>query len=679
MIPYALGLGALMGALTQLSPWWFLGLLGGLLLPHRARWAGLAAYGLVVLHLSLLQDPWRDQIGAWVRLEGHLHEGFLHTPKGRVYVRHFPPLKEGRYVLEGHLLRPQGRRNPGGFDQGTWLRGLGVSAVLQARKVVRFEPARREPRDWFRQQLTVGLSPPAAALVAALTLGERRDLGSTYEEFQRAGLAHALALSGLHVGILAAFFVLVLYRLGPWRYLAALGLLLFYLWLVGPQPSLVRAVIMAGVVLVGLFLGRGKAGLLPALALALFIHLSLEPHVIFSLSAQLSYLAVLGIALVLPRLPRLSGWRQWLWASLSITLAAQVLILPLLLHHFHQLPLISPLANLLVLPLLNLLVPLGFLKLLTGSLLAAPTEALSNLTLGLVGWLSEGPQLRWGEIGPVGFALYYLGILPLVLGLYGKVQWPKALGLAATTALVSLASQYPSRAELWQLDVGQGDATLVRLPGGVEVLVDGGRGWAYPTLARALRALGVDEIDLLVATHPDGDHVEALLQVIQNFPVGLLVMGPKAAGNPLDEALRKTAQSHRVPILEAKAGTHLSIARAHLRFLGPQGDEVEDNQRSLVFILQYGQRKVLFTGDAPTSSEARWPAEEVDILKVGHHGSESSTGEALLAAFQPKIALIGVGNNPYGHPTRAVLERLHRHGVKIRRTDLEGAIRIELR
>ncbi|RIH85226.1 ComE operon protein 3 [Meiothermus luteus] len=678
-MPYALGLGALLGALTQLSPWWFLGLLAGLLFPHGARWTGLAAYGLVALHLNLLQDPWKEQIGQWVRLEGRLQEGFLHTPKGKVYVRHFPPLKEGYYVLEGHLLRPQGRRNPGGFDQRTWLRGLGVSAVLQARRVVRFEPPRREPRDWLRGQLTAGLSPPAAALVAALTLGERRDLGSTYEEFQRAGLAHALALSGLHVGILAAFFVLVLYGLGPWRYLTALGLLLVYLWLVGPQPSLVRAVIMAGLVLLGLFLGRGRVGLLPALALALFTHLSLEPYAIFSLSAQLSYLAVLGIALVLPHLPRLSGWRQWLWASLSITLAAQALILPLLLHQFHQLPLVSPLANLLVLPLLNLLVPLGFLKLLAGSLLAGPTEALSNLTLGLVGWLSKGPQLRWGEITPVGFALYYLGILPLLLGLYGKVRWPNALGLTATAALVSLASQYPSRAELWQLDVGQGDATLVRLPGRVEILVDGGRGWAYPNLERALRALGVDDIDLLVATHPDGDHVEALLQVVQNFPVGLLVTGPRATGNPLDEALRRTAQLRNIPILEAGAGTQLSVARAHLRFLGPQGDETEDNQRSLVFILQYGQKKALFTGDAPASSEARWPAEKVDILKVAHHGSESSTSETLLVAFQPNTALIGVGNNPYGHPSRAVLERLHRYGVEIRRTDLEGAIRINLR
>ncbi len=678
MMPYALGLGALLGALTQLTPWTFLGLLGGLWLPHGARWLGLGAYGLVWLHLNLAPDPWAGQIGQWVRLEGRLQEGFLHTPQGRVYVRYFPRLQDGFYVLEGHLLRPEGRRNPGGFDQRAWLQSQGVSAVLQARQVVRFEPPPPDVRNHLRRQLQSGLSPSAAALVAALTLGERRELGETYTEFQRAGLAHALALSGLHVGILAGFFLLALFWLGRGRYLVALLLLLLYLWLVGPHPSLVRAVTMGGVVLLGLFLGKGRAAVLPTLALTLFLHLTLEPRAILSLSAQLSYLAVLGMALVLPQLPRLSGWKNWLWASLSVTLAAQVLILPLLLHHFHQLPLLSPLTNLLVLPLLSLLVPLGFLKLLLGQLLALPVEWLSQLTLGLVSWLSLGPQLRWGEIAPAGFALYYLGLLPLLAALYGRTPWLRAGTLSATAALAALLPGLWPRAELWQLDVGQGDATLVRLPGRVEILIDGGRDWAYPRLERALHALGVDEIDLVVATHPDADHIQALPQVLRNFPVGRLITGPRKRGDSLDDALHQAARRHGVPVTQAQAGTVVQVRGARLRFLGPWGDELEDNARSLVFVLEYKGFKALFTGDAPVQAEATWPVEKVHLLKVGHHGSETSTSPSLLQNFQPQMALIGVGNNPYGHPSRAVLERLAQYGVTIHRTDLEGAIQVRL-
>lgn len=678
MIPLALGMGALLGALSQLTPLAFLGLLGGLWLPQVARWLGLLAYLLVVLHLGWAKDPWTSQIGQWVRLEGTLREGFLHTPQGRVYVQYFPRLQDGVYVLEGHLLRPSVKRNPGGFDQQTWLRGLGVTAVLRVGRVLHYAPLLNDPSQPLKKQLLAGLSPPVAALVFALTLGERRDLGEAYQEFQRAGLAHALALSGLHVGILSGFFVLLFYWLGAWRYLATIVLLLLYLWLVGPQPSLVRAVIMASLVLLGLFIGRGRVALLPALALALFVQLVLEPHIIFSLSAQLSYLAVLGMALVLPRMPRLEGWKQWVWSSVAVTLAAQLLILPLILHHFHQLPLVSPLANLLVLPLLSIIVPLGFLKLLLGGLLAVPTEVLGSLVLKLVGWLSNGPILHWGEIAPQGFALYYLGVFPLLLGWHGYLRWPHAGGLAAAAALASLISQFSPRAELWQLDVGQGDAVLVRLPGRVEILVDGGRDWAYPRLERALRALAVDDLDLIIATHPDGDHVGALPRIIENFPVGTLVSGPRAPGNALDDALHQSAQLRRVPVLLAGAGTQLRLAGARLQFLGPQGLEVEDNARSLVFILEYKGRKVLFTGDAPASAEVGWQAQPVDILKLGHHGAETSTSIHLLQNFQPKIALIGVGNNPYGHPSGVVLERLRQYGLQIRRTDIEGAIRIPL-
>jgi len=690
MIPYALGLGALLGALTQLTPWAFVGLLGGLGLPHKARWFGLLAYIAVALHLGLIKDPWASQIGQWVQLEGRVQGNILYTPQGRLYIQAYPKLQEGVYRLEGRLLAPEGRRNPGGFDQATWLKGQNVRAVLQVGQVVSFEPEPPGVRRWFQNQLVAGLSPTAAALAGAMTLGERRDLGETYGEFQRAGLAHALALSGLNVAILAGFFVVLLYWLGHWRYLATLGILLLYLVLVGPQPSLVRAVIMSGLMLVGLFWGKGKAEVLPALSLALFAHLLLEPYAIFSISFQLSYLAVLGMALVLPRLSRLDflnkitppaikpfeGWINWIWTAFAVTFAAQVLLLPLLLHSFNQLPLISPISNLLVLPFLNLLVPLGFLKLMLGNLLAWPVEILSQITLKLVGWLSDGPQLQWGEISPVGFTLYFLGILPLLAALYDKVRWKQALLLSSTAVLASLLPLSFQKAEIWQLDVGQGDASLIRLPGNVEILVDGGREWAYSRLEGALKALNVDDLDLVVVTHADADHIEALPRLMGSIPVGTLIAGPRLKGDALDDTLRQTAEDQGVKVIQMGAGGSLDLAGAKLRFLNPIGSEASDNDRSLVFVLEYQGRKALFAGDAPLASEALWTPERVNVLKVGHHGSRTSTGDSLLQGFRPQVALIGVGNNTYGHPAREALQRLNQYGVQIRRTDLEGAIRI---
>jgi competence protein ComEC len=402
-----------------------------------------------------------------------------------------------------------------------------------------------------------------------MTLGERRDLGETYGEFQRAGLAHALALSGLNMAILAGFFVMVLYRLRHWRYLATLGILLVCLLLVGPQPSLVRAVMMSGLVLVGLFWGKGRVEVLPALSLALFAHLLLEPYAVFSISFQLWYLAVLGMAVVLPRLPKLEslgriakflgrpaslkpleGWKNWVWTAFTVTLAAQIFLLPLLLYSFHQLPILSPISNLLVLPFLNLLVPLGFLKLVMGNLLAWPVEILNQIALMLVGWMSHGPQMKWGEISPVGFALYFLGILPFLAALYQKIGWSKAGLLSATAVLASLLPLPFQKAEIWQLDVGQGDASLIRLPGNVEILVDGGREWAYSRLEGALKALNVDDLDLVIATEADADHIQALPELMGNIPVHTLITGPRVKGDPLDDALHQAAEDHQVQVIQ---------------------------------------------------------------------------------------------------------------------------------
>lgn len=679
MIPHALGLGALAGSLTQVGPLAYLSLLLVGWLPKPERWAFAGAFGLLCLRLLLPSDPWAGQIGSRVELEGVVREGFLSTPQGRVYVRHFPLLKDGRYRLGGVLQRPQGRRNPGGFDQALWLRGVGVGAVLKVERVLWSQPLPRGPRDALRARLEAGLSPTVAALAAALTLGERRDLGETYGEFQRSGLAHALALSGLNVAILTGFLVLLLSFAGPYRYLGALAILLAYLWLVGPSPSLVRAEIMAALVLVALFLGKGRLDVLAALGWAVALHLLWQPSAIYSLSFQLSYLAVLGMALVLPKLPRPSGLKGWLLAGFVVTFAAQLLLLPLLLHHFHSLPLLSPIANLLVLPLLNLLVPLGFVKMFLGSWLAWPFEWLGRLTLELVALFARGPQLFWGEISPVGFALYYLGITPLLAALYGHISWRRGVVLAGSAALASSLSLLAPAAEYWQLDVGQGDSALVRLPGGVEILVDGGREWAGRRVVGALRALGVDDLELVVATHPDADHIGGLSEVLESVGVGALVTGPPQPQDAQERQLRAVAQARGIRVIEAGAGSVLEVGQARLRFLGPSHNSAQDNARSLAFVLEWRNRRILFTGDAPISEERHWEARPIDILKVGHHGSASSTGEELLEGFRPRLALIGVGANVYGHPTPAVLERLHRHGVAVRRTDLEGAIRVPLR
>ncbi|ADR37691.1 DNA internalization-related competence protein ComEC/Rec2 [Oceanithermus profundus DSM 14977] len=681
MTPYAFAAGALLAALA--GPWAALGLLALPALPRSARGPLALGLGLVLLRIWTLGDPWAGRLGERVVLEGALRGGVLRTAPGPLYLRTYPPPADGWVRVEGRVARPEGARLPGGFDRRAWLRGLGVQAELREVRLLEHRPPPPGLRDPVRANLLRGLGPEAAGLARALTLGERAALGDDVQAFRRAGLAHALALSGLHVGILAGFFVLLAAPLGRGRYLAALALLLGYLALVGPSPSLVRAALMAGVWLLARAAGLVEVPLASLLALALGAQLVLTPYAAASLSFQLSYLAVLGIALALPLLPQQPRWKAGLFGGLGLTLAAQAATLPLVLDRFGYLPLASPLANLVLLPLVGLLVPLGFLKAalpaLSG-LLAAPFNLTAELLLGGVRLFAQVPGLHWGALDAGGYALYYLALAPLVLAGYRLLRPRTALALAAAAALVAAATADRVRPDVWFLDVGQGDAALVRLPGGVEILVDAGHAWDARGLARALAALGVDDLDLAVGTHPDADHTGGLPGLLELVPVGRLALGPPKPTDPLDARLRAAARARGVPVVNVSRGEVLRLGGAELRFLHPPAAAPgKDNDRSLVFVLEYRGRRLLFTGDAPARHALAWPPERVDVLKVAHHGAADGTSEALLRRFRPRIAWIGVGPNAFGHPDPGVLRRLAAWNVRVLRADRDGSVRLPLR
>lgn len=661
-----LGLGGLLGAWGLLEPW-ALGLALPLLPLFRLPLLlGLALVGLRALLFPLPEPPPSTRLSGEFRVEG----GFTTWEGHRLFVRHYPPLEDGHYRLRGYLAPPEGKRNPGDLDQRAWLLAQGVRGVFHVERAEALAPL-PDPRAPLRARLAQGLSPPAKEVAEGLVLGEKAGLEEIYARFQRSGLAHLLALSGLHVGFLVGS-LLLLYPLGRWRYLLALCLLPLYLWLAGPSPSLVRASLMAGLSLLGLFLGLGGAGVLQGLGLALFLQLLLRPESLLSLAFQLSHLAVLGIALVLPALGRPQGVFGYLLGGLAASLAAQAFLLPLLLDRFGFFPLLSPLTNLLALPLVALLVPLGFAKLLLGGLLAPLVEPLVRGLLFLAEVGSQGPLLRWGEIGPPGFALYYLGLLPLLLALHRLLSPRKALLLSGLPALLGLLAAWPKPLDLWALDVGQGDALLARMGGG-EVLVDGGRAEKGEAVVRALRALGVEALELLVATHPDADHYGGLFRVIEEVPVGLALLAP---GFPEDHPLAQALRARGVPVVRAGAGTRLRVGRGEVRVLWPEALSGDDNRDGLALLLDFGRGRALLLADLPREVEARLPVGEVEALKVSHHGSKSGTSEALLERTRPRVALIGVGKNPFGHPHPEVLERLKRHGAEVRRTDQDGAVRV---
>lgn len=685
----------------------------------RERWGVALLLTILLLPLGYLRyDAWQRQTnplgllleqeqafsgvsdGEQLRLGDPVGVRVALAPRGRV--------PAGRVTVRGTLVAPSGKRNPGGFDYAAYLRGRGVWAQLLVDEVVSYQPTRFDLKERLRRGVVAGLGERQAALVQAMTLGLRDDLGELRELFAASGLAHLLALSGLHVGILVAALALLLAPLGVRRYPFLMLLVVGFAALVGPTPSIVRASAMTVAVLGSLWWGGGRLEPWPALALSAVVSLLWSPAWLFDISFQLSYLAVVGLLIFVPPLSRAllrrgradSAPRPWWhWQTLVVgvvvaSLSAQLLTLPLVASSFGSLPLLSPLTNVAGIPLATALVPLGLLAGVLG-LVALPLAAalnqltglLASLLIALADWGSSLPNLIWGEVAPVGYALYYLAMLALALWAWGWLRPWRALVVVLAASLASLVARPPHPApELIALDVGQGDSVLIRLPGRQEVLIDGG-GTPFgdfdvgkQTVWPALKALGVDELELVIATHPDTDHIEGLVSLLDLVPVNRLVIGVPSPDSEVFAALLSAAERNQVPVTQVRRGEALTLGEASLEFLNPPNRPyAEANENSVAFVLRYrGVAKAVLLGDLPISAEQDVAFPKADIVMAGHHGARTSTSARLLAAVQPWEVILSYGRNTYGHPTPEVLTRIAASGARLHETFKEGAVRLPL-
>ena len=627
----------------------------------------------------------------------------LDDPSGvRVAVAPTGALPVGEVELRGTLIEASGRRNPGGFDYGGYLRRRGVHGQVLVEQLIAASP-RTRPIDRLRAGVVQGLPPASSALMEAMTLGIRDELGELRETFAAAGLAHVLALSGLHVGLLMAAAGWLLAPLGIQRYPLLLLLDFAYVLLVGASPSIVRAAVMVAVLLLTLWLGAGRLEPWPAMGMAALVTLLIHPAWLFDISLQLSYGAVAGMLLfALPLAGLLRGDPPLPWWHPRVSLlgagvtsaAAQALTLPLVASSFGSLPLFSTLVNLVALPLASLLVPLGFAAGVLGSL-ALPLAGLVNVATaplaGLLIWLaSEGaslPSLVWGEVEPVGYLYFGLAAAAVALVVNGLLRLWRGLLVVSLAALLSASTPATHQPpELVVLDVGQGDSILLRLPGRVEILVDGG-GTPFSdfdvgsgTVLPALRALGVDELELVVSTHADADHSEGLVSVLREMPVQLLAVGVQDRGTPAYDELVGTARSKGVEVRAFGRGERIRIGDALLEVLNPPprpyGKSNDDSLALAVYLR--GVPRALLLGDISKVVEQELTPPAVDVLVAPHHGSASSTSTRLLRMASPRHAVISVGRNSYGHPSGEVLERLREAGARIHITRDEGAVRLPL-
>jgi competence protein ComEC len=546
-----------------------------------------------------------------------------------------------------------------------------AARLAGVRTQVRAERAQRLDGD---PQPLIDPERDPTGLLRAIVLGDRSGCSpETLAVLRRTGTSHLLSISGFHVGVASAMAMGIVSALTrsvallrpsglrtPLSVIAGIGAAWAYTALAGFVVPAERA---AALLTVGLLARAGRRGVHPVPALTLIgVALALtEPGSPATASFQLSFGAMAGLILFVPRLTdalpqRLWGPLRWVASGLATTLGATLGTLPVAAWWFQEVAPLSPVANLVAMPVLGVaLVPLG-------AVVCAAPEPLSQLAawVGTLGCELELVVLRWLAVEPLRPALGPAGAVGLGLVVLLSLRWPKT---ALLLALPLLCAPRRAPAELrWTvLDVGQGDAMLVERADGTRWLVDGGR--PGPAVAQWLRRVGIRRLDVVVCTHPDLDHSGGLPLVLDTIEVGELW-----AHSPPPELLA-AAERRGVPVRAPPGALHPP----------PGALALDDNDRSIVL----GVGPFLLAGDLEAKGEAllvpSLQGQTFPVLKVGHHGSRTSTTDALLEAVRPRLAVVSVGSNPYGHPHPAVLQRLADRRIEVLRTDLEGTITFELR
>lgn len=591
---------------------------------------------------------------------------------------------------------------------GIWLRPAAESSGWKAQ--VYSGPLAGLRGDFLNQ--IAGVSQDARALVAGLSIGDTSLLsGATKDAMKVVSLTHLTAVSGANCAIVigCVYFLLRRFPLSRWvRWLLAMCALGAYLALVGPQPSVLRASVMAAIVISCVQLGR-RTSPSHALGLAVVVLLLVDPDLGRDFGFQLSVLATIGILKLAPPLAEKLGRRlpKWLAIALAVSMSAQLLCLPVLLQLQPGLSTYSIPANIIAEPLVAPITILGMFACVAAPIfpwISNVATWLASLGGWLIVWLAkyfaELPMATLGwPIGIVGLVLSGILISAVLLLVLSRINRLRVVGgalvciiaagvLGGCTGKAFRAVDWPpANWTVVSCDVGQGDATVIESEGSV-ALIDVGR--KPGPIRECLRTLAIKRIDFLVLTHFDLDHVGGLDGVIDSVSVASAMITSFQDERPAAAITYRKLRRSVQELVSAGKGQTGKLGLFHWQVLSPHlgAAEAEDsNDGSVTMLFSSPQVNVLTLADLGEKGQMRLAAESAAwlgggfgsiplVVKVSHHGSADQYPE-LYEALKPQVSLFSVGlNNDYGHPTKRTLDLLKRVGSSEFRTDLQGSIAV---
>ncbi|MGF7017485.1 DNA internalization-related competence protein ComEC/Rec2 [Lachnospiraceae bacterium PF1-21] len=612
--------------------------------------------------------------------------------------------------ITGKLSFYEEARNPGNYDLRFHYAKKGIYASVSAEEITVTE-ARYSPlgegvyalKQRIGDTLVAGLGERNGQVINGILLGEKREIDPSLKEtYQLSGIGHVLSISGLHISLIGmTLFGLIRRMTGSFKVAGGLGIvfLLGYSFLIGFSVSIFRATVMF-LFRVGAEITGRKYDAYTAVAVAALLTVLVNPFALLGAGFYLSYLAILGLILLYPVVSDI---------PLPLILpgaCVQIMLLGALSYSFFEVPLYSIFLNLLIIPLLSVIVALGIIGGVLGgvAIVGRPCFFITGKVLWLYEVLAEktlhipGARVINGKANVQVIVVYYI-LLAIFIWICYKHSLKKWIRLIALSGALFGGTFFIGHTcadndlKIIFFDVGQGDGTLITTPGGQNILIDGGstsvEELAKYRLEPTLKYYGIKKLDYVFVSHGDKDHYSGIKEMIErgtkSIPMETLIFPAYINADSELHELKNLAQKNGITCLFLDQGKGMEIDGVKLTGLHPERLYQDENAASLVLLLEYGKKSVLFTGDVEGEGEkaltkALIEADiDIDVLKVAHHGSKGSTSDEFLNQAKPELAIISAGKrNLYGHPHKETLSRLRERAIMIRRTDKEGAIILQI-
>ena len=607
-----------------------------------------------------------------------------------------------RVYITGEVSIPKERSNPGTFDYRRYLKSIGIRCIITAENIENvkkaggiaalLKSAKCRTADIFESALG-----DDSAVVMGLLFGETSGIDEDIiETFRRGGTAHVLAVSGLHLGLLYSF--LCRFKRKKRSIPADIAIVLAlsaYTALAGFTASVVRACLMIFIHIAGNHLNR-RYDLISSTCVSVIIILAVNPMQIYSAGFQMSFLAVITLGIMIPLI------QKKIKGILLPMIAVQTGMVPYTMYVFNYVSLTSVISNIPVYFIAAAMIPAGIsvIAFCWLPVIAKPAAMITGLFVKLLLWCNDftymGGVFTFDVASPsvIFLAVYYIfifymcseaGQIALIRRNYKKIAAVFAAAVICGAGCSVYLSDGFEKTDMVFVDVGQGDCLHIKA-GGKNLLIDGGGSFNYnvgkSTLKPYLLKNGVTKIDMAIATHLHTDHYQGLKELSQTYRIKKL--GVYEANSVNENHLKKEFKTDE--ILYLAAGDVINMGRnVSVEVLSPDRgnplDEKDENKNSLVLRVNVKGSSVLMTGDIDEKGEKTLIADtdiKADILKIAHHGSRYSSCEKFIAVAAPKIAVIQVGKNTYGHPSEEVIKRLEEHKIAVLRNDEQGAVGIRV-